>query len=138
MPADVVRRRSHLDTERSKADSRLTVRRSQMLNEHIQFEGAGAIARARFNRPEKNAITESMYDNLREAIENSEAEADPAVRILVIASHRGQLHRLYALPSKRARVLKRSLFANTLVRTGGCHGTSILIVDPPTNCGKPR
>jgi enoyl-CoA hydratase/carnithine racemase len=41
----------------------------------------------RFNRPEKkNAITESMYDNLREAIEKSEAEADPAVRVLVIAS----------------------------------------------------
>lgn len=58
-----------------------------MLNEHIQFESAGAIARVRFNWPEKkNAITESMYDNLREAIEKSEAEADPAVRILVIAS----------------------------------------------------
>jgi hypothetical protein len=58
-----------------------------MLNEHIQFKGAGAIARARFNRLEKkNAITESMFDNLREAIEKSEAEADPAVRILVVAS----------------------------------------------------
>ena len=107
-----------------------------MLNEHIQFEGAGAIARARFNRPEKNAITESMYDNLREAIENSEAE--PCCPNSRDRFHRGQLHRLYALPSKRAFVLKRSLFANTLVRTGRCHGTSILIVDPPTNCGKPR
>ena len=56
-----------------------------MLNEHIQFESAGAVARVRFNRPEKkNAITESMYDNLREAIEKS--EVDPAVRVSVIAS----------------------------------------------------
>lgn len=56
-----------------------------MLNEHIQFESTRAIARVRFNRPEKrNAITESMYDKLREAVEKS--EADPAVRVLVIAS----------------------------------------------------
>jgi hypothetical protein len=43
-----------------------------------------------------------MYDSLLEAIENSKAEADPAVRILVVASTGGQLHRLYALLSKRA------------------------------------
>lgn len=106
-----------------------------MLNEHIQFEGAGAVARARFNRPEKNAITESMYDNLREAIENGEAEADPAVRILVIASAGDNFSGFMHSPPSGREPSSGPFFANTLARTGRCHGTSILIVDPPQTAG---
>jgi hypothetical protein len=100
MPPDVVRQSPrYLAVESRQPSNRQEITNAQQA---YQFEGAGAIARARFDRPEKNAITESMYDILLEAIENSKAEADPAVRILVVASTGGQLHRLYALLSKRA------------------------------------
>ena len=44
-----------------------------------------------------------MYDSLLEAIENSKAEADPAVGIFSWLLPQGDnFHRLYALLSKRA------------------------------------
>ena len=79
-----------------------------------------------------------MYDNLREAIENSEAEADPAVRILVVASTGDNFtNSMHSSPSGRKSSAGR-LLRTLWFRTGGSHGTSILILDPPTNCGKPR
>lgn len=52
----------------------------------ISIEQAMGICTIRFNRPEKkNAITSAMYQSMGDGIKA--AEADPAVRVIVLAGH---------------------------------------------------
>ena len=52
----------------------------------ISIEQANGICTIRFNRPEKkNAITSAMYQSMGDGIKA--AEADPAVRVIVLAGH---------------------------------------------------
>ena len=52
----------------------------------ISIEQAMGICTIRFNRPEKkNAITAAMYQSMADGF--TAAEADPAVRVIVLAGH---------------------------------------------------
>jgi enoyl-CoA hydratase/carnithine racemase len=52
----------------------------------ISIEQANGICTIRFNRPEKkNAITSAMYQSMGDGIKA--AEADPSVRVIVLAGH---------------------------------------------------
>jgi enoyl-CoA hydratase/carnithine racemase len=54
----------------------------------ISIEQGAGICTIRFNRPEKkNAITSAMYQSMADGF--SAAEADPSVRVIVLAGHPG-------------------------------------------------
>jgi len=54
----------------------------------ISIEQANGICTIRFNRPEKkNAITAAMYQSMADGL--TAAEADPAIRVIVLAGHPG-------------------------------------------------
>lgn len=53
------------------------------MTDHVVVSDAAGVRRVRMNRPEKkNALTRAMYVAMAEAIE--QADADPAIRVLVI------------------------------------------------------